>query len=68
MRLKMTNIMHAAYYVAKQVPFTHFPTLTGLINWTGGRLPGASSTKLAYAQKSCIIHFSRKRLDVQRLT
>ena len=30
--------------------------------------PGASCTKLAYAQKSCVRHFSRKRSDVQRLT
>ena len=44
LRLKMTNIMHAAYYVAKQeVPFTHFSSLNGLINRTGGSLPGCYS-------------------------
>ena len=32
------------------------------------KTPGASCTKLAYAQKSCVRHFSRKRSDVQRLT
>ena len=37
--------------------------LLGWVLW-----PGASCTKLAYAQKSCVRHFSRKRLDVQRLT
>ena len=30
--------------------------------------PGASCTKLAYAQKSCVSTFSHKRPDVQRLT
>ena len=30
--------------------------------------PGASCTKLAYAQKSCVSNFSRKRSDVRRLT
>ena len=32
------------------------------------RKTSASCTKLAYAQKSCICHFSHKRLAVQRLT
>ena len=44
-------IMHAAYYVAKQeVPFTHFSTLYGLINRTGGRLPGSSESDKACAR------------------
>ncbi|KAJ8352151.1 hypothetical protein SKAU_G00236270 [Synaphobranchus kaupii] len=35
----MTNIMHTAYYVAKEeLPFTQFRTLHGLINRTGGKL------------------------------
>ena len=51
LRLKMTNIMHAAYYVAKQeVPFTHFSSLNGLINRTGGSLPGCYQSDKACAR------------------
>ncbi|KAJ8347903.1 hypothetical protein SKAU_G00264920 [Synaphobranchus kaupii] len=49
--LKMTNIMHTAYYVAKkELPFTQFRTLHGLINRTGGKLPDCYESDKACAR------------------
>ncbi|KAJ8415103.1 hypothetical protein AAFF_G00008010 [Aldrovandia affinis] len=48
MLAKMTNIMHTAYYVAKEEqPFTRFTTLHGLINRTGGQLPNCYASNKA---------------------
>ncbi|KAK1895239.1 Zinc finger protein 862 [Dissostichus eleginoides] len=48
MLVKMTNIMHAAYYVARtEQPFTHFTTLHGLIKRTGGQLPNCYASNMA---------------------
>ena len=40
----------------------------GFIFCSHCRSPGASCTKLAYTQKSCVSTFLRKRPDVRRLT
>ncbi|XP_073716873.1 zinc finger protein 862-like [Misgurnus anguillicaudatus] len=58
---KMKNVMHTAYYVAKQEqPFTQFPELFGLINRTGGTLPDSYNSDKACARFICNIY------DVER--
>ncbi|KAM3877939.1 quattro [Diretmus argenteus] len=64
LRLKMINIMHAAYYVAKEeLPFTQFQSLHGLISRTGGKLPDCYDSDKACARFIVGIYdMERKRL------
>ncbi|TDH03546.1 hypothetical protein EPR50_G00164600, partial [Perca flavescens] len=58
---KMKNVMHTAYYIAKEEqPFTQFPELHGLINRTGGTLPDSYNSDKACARFICNIY------DVER--
>lgn len=51
LRVKMVNVMHTAYYIAKEeLPFTQFQTLLGLINRTGGKLPDCYNSDKACAR------------------